>query len=80
MQNSQNFLALRSWTSVRRAHSAPADSPAMKWFFSSLTLSKNRHPLKIAEYGTEEVIEKYSKREVYNFFGCFGSGDICSVG
>ena len=54
-QNNQKFPGFHPWTPLGRAYSTAPDSPAAQRFFSSLCLSKNRHPKKIAGYGTEEI-------------------------
>ena len=46
------FSAASPLDSTGRAYSAPPDSPAAQRFFSSLHSLKNRHPQKIAWYGT----------------------------
>ena len=54
-QNSQKFPGFRPWTPLGRAYSAAPDSPAAQRFFSLLRSSKNRHPPKIAGYGTGKL-------------------------
>ena len=49
-QNSQKFPGFCPWTPLGRAYSSAPDSPAAQLFFSSLHMSKNRHPQKIAGY------------------------------
>ena len=59
-QNSQKFPGFRPWTPLGRAYSAAPDSPAAQRFFSSLRLSKNRHPQKITGCGAGWVLFKFS--------------------
>ena len=54
LQNSQKFPGFCPWTPLGRAYSTTLDSLAAQWFFSSLCLSKNRHPPKIAGYSTDQ--------------------------
>ena len=53
MQNSQTFPGFCPWTPLGRAYSIVPDSPAVQQFFSSLHLSKNQHPQKIAGYSID---------------------------
>ena len=54
-ESRERCFELIRMTPLGRAYSAASDSPAAQRFFSSLCLSKNRHPQKIAGYGTDKI-------------------------
>ena len=65
LQNSQKFPGFCPWTPLGRAYSTTPDSLAAEWFFSSLCLSKNRHPQKIAGYSTDQSGTLYQLSDNY---------------